>query len=69
MRAGKTGIHPQGKLIGHHHFFEQADGKNKQAGKNIFPVDCIIFAVGKLRHHFLVMQDRPGYQMGKVSHE
>jgi len=62
VRVGRDGIREQ-------HFLREADREQRTAHRQVFRAEAVAFRVGELRHHFLVMQDRPGDQVREERHE
>ena len=60
--------HGVGDAVGQYGFLEQANGEQGGADGHIRPGEAVRGA-GELRHHFAVMHDGAGDQMGEENHE
>lgn len=67
FREHGVGVARQG--VGDHGLLEEADGEDHQADHQVAPVDAREHAALKLGHHFLVVDDRPGDELGEEGRE
>ena len=65
----EAGVGPGCDFIGDQDFLGKSDDEQRHADPEVARVETLVRGFGELRHHFAVMQDRAGEQMGKETHE